>query len=115
MVKEETAGKRQEVVHEGGDGENERELLVLSTAICRQRNVEEPLTLWWADQNSGSHKEIELTCDPRSIGRCRVDAQRAEVALRLQNENQGSPPKHGSGKTQALHQTRGKGEVAQHA
>lgn len=34
-VKNETIGKRQEIVHEGGDGEDKRELFILSAAIYK--------------------------------------------------------------------------------
>lgn len=34
LVKEEPARQREEIVHEGGDGENQRELFILPTAVC---------------------------------------------------------------------------------
>ena len=34
VVKQEAVGHRQEVVDEGGDGEDQGELLVLTTAVC---------------------------------------------------------------------------------
>lgn len=34
LVKEEPARERQEIVHKGGDGENQRELFILSAAVC---------------------------------------------------------------------------------
>lgn len=45
------------------------------------------------------------------VDSCRVDAQRAEEALRFQDKNKRSPSEHCTGETQALHQTRGKGEA----
>lgn len=56
-------------------------------------------------------KEMKLTEDMSGVDSCRVDTQRAEEALRLQDKNKWSPSEHCTGKTQALHQTRGKGEA----
>lgn len=43
LVKEEAAAERQEIVHKGGDGENQRELFILPAAVC------------WCIQNRGRH------------------------------------------------------------
>lgn len=59
-------------------------------------------------------EDIKLTQDLRCVDSGGVDAQRAEVALCLQDKNEGGPSEHGSSKTQTLHQTRGKGEAVTH-
>lgn len=62
-----------------------------------------------------SYEVLKLTQHLGSVAVCGVDAQRAEVVLWLEDKDQGSPPEHSSGETQALHQTRGEGEAALHA
>lgn len=59
-------------------------------------------------------RTTELTYSLCAIDACGVDAQRAEVALRLEDKNKWSPSEHGSGKTQTLHETCGQGEAATH-
>lgn len=64
-------------------------------------------------QSSGD-EHFKLTQGLRCIGICDVDASWAEVAVRLQDENERSPPEHGSGETKTFYQTRSKGEAASH-
>lgn len=52
LVKEEPAHERQEIVHEGGDGENQRELFILSAAVCgymirKKRKTLSRQSLWY--------------------------------------------------------------------
>lgn len=115
VVVEETRRQRREAVHEGGDGENEGELLVLLAAICRtqRRRFSRSVFVFFLLPDKHA-EETELTFDLRAVLPGGVDAQGAEEALHLQDEDERSPPEHHAAEAQALQQARGQSEAVSH-
>jgi len=98
-VQEEAAGQHQHVAQVGGDGEHQGEPLVLRAAL-------RPAI--------GGGVVVKLTLDQRRvIGSGGDVAPRAEVSLRLQDEDQRRPAEQRP-EAQALRQAGGEGEPAAH-
>lgn len=116
-IKQVAVKQTQEVVEEGGDGEDQRELLILFTAVWGGQRKMEAAELHGHAQGN-HHKLLQppppsawLTCAVlAAVATWKAGAQLAEITLRLQHEHQRREPKHDARKAETLQHPREQGE-----